>query len=79
MTEVCICDAIFSFVPGFCIGFVVLLLIYIGMFKFIKGHCSFDSVKQNQVDKVLDWLFLGIAGFILSCLLTPLGKMLFGI
>jgi hypothetical protein len=76
---------VFGFVPGFketrpvCIGFVVLLLIYIGMFRFIKGHCSFNSVKQNQMDKIIDWLFLGIAGFILTCLLTPLGKLLFGV
>jgi hypothetical protein len=75
---------VFGFVSGFkgarpyCIGFVLFLLLYIGTFRFIKGHCTFDSVRQNQVDKIIDWLFLGVAGFVLTCLLTPLGKLLFG-
>lgn len=75
---------VFGFVPGFketkpyCIAFVCLLLVYIGIFRFIKGYCTFDSVRQNQVDRVLNWFFLGVAGFILTCILTPLGKLLFG-
>lgn len=65
-----------SFLFG--VGFWIGLICSLG-FPYLKEYCSFDTVKQKQLDKWFSWLVMGLAAFILfSSVLTSVRKSILG-
>lgn len=78
------------FVGGFLVGLFGLMLtqpllkslciiifgiaIYFVARRFTKGYCSFESARQKQLDRLLNWLTGAVALFVLISLLSPLWK-----
>ncbi|MDO6430594.1 hypothetical protein Q4E93_08350 [Flavitalea sp. BT771] len=52
--------------------------IYLVMHRFMKGYCSFDSVRQRRLDAIFKWIVFAIIGFIVLSMFTPLRKIWWG-
>ena len=52
--------------------------VYLVMHRFMKGYCSFDSVRQKRLDTIFRLIVIIIIGFIIVSMFTPLRKTLWG-
>jgi len=74
---------LFSFMLENPILKTICILLFAGAFylvthRFMKGYCSFDSIRQRRLDSIFKWIVIIIIGFIIVSMLTPLRKMLWG-
>ena len=62
-----------------CVITLVTIILYLALFRYLKGHCTFESRKQKYIDGLLNFFLITFVTFILTCLLTPVGNRFFNL